>query len=207
MKTLSVSAPSLIEIRKKEGDLKLSVVTKSAKVTGTGGLTIFADLKRLGDVAKSLSPAPAAAPEASTGQLTKGILNGSINFARSDKAQTTIAGDFVADVSISTQNAPIDDKIAITLKADAPDDLTAPLMANVDVKGQFINAAVNDAVLMLARAMPDQSRRFNGLFEILSKAKISVNIDRLETIQPILGSFSAPVAATAKGPAAASADS
>lgn len=201
VKTLSLSAPSLIEIRKQDGELKLSLARKSAKVTGTGGVTIFTDFKRLADVAKSLSAALVPAPDAASGQLTKGILNGSINFTRGEKSSTAIAGDFVADVSISTQNAPIDDKISITLKASAPDDLTAPLLASIDVKGQFIKAAVNDAALMLARILPDQSRRFNGPLEILNKAKITANIDRLETIQPLLNSFAAPVAAAAKGPA------
>jgi len=210
IKTFSISSPQLVDVHKNDGELKLKVFTKSARLTGAGGVTVFADFKRLGDIFRLLSPAaaPVAAGEAPAGELTKGLLNGSLSFTRGDKPVTTIGGDFVADVSISGKAAPIDDKISITLKGDAPDDLTQPLAMNVDVKGTTINAGVKDAVFLLAYELPNKSKGFNGPFELLNKAKISVNIDRLDAILPILNSFSAPAAATAatKAPARASTD-
>jgi hypothetical protein len=208
LKLLSVVAPQLLEVKKTEGDLRVKLFTATKKVTGTGGVTVFADLKRLGDLNTAFAPpAVAAAPAAgavAVGELTKGLLNGTLTFTRGDQPVTKVAGNFTADVAVTTHTEPIADKLVLALSAEAPDDLTQELRANVEVKGDILSASVADAQVFLARQLTDKTQTaFNGPFELVKYAKVSVNVRRLEAIGPMLASLSPPTtpAATVAAPA------
>jgi hypothetical protein len=209
-KTLSVTAPNLLDVRKNDGDLKLKLAKKPQhQLTGVGGLTLSADAKRLMDIYKSFSP-PAAAPsaaDASVGELARGLLKGSLTFTRADQPVTTIAGNFIADVSVTTNKDPIDDKIAITIAAQAPDDLTQKLTGNIGIKSNILNASVSDAVLVFAHRVAEQTTAYNSPLAMLQNAKISVTADRMEALQTIMNSVMPPTpvtVATAPEPATAS---
>ena len=175
VKTLTVSAPKLLDVKKNEGELKVMVRNGGGKkqVTGNGGVTIFADAKRLSDMAKSFEP-PAtqpSGPDANIGQLTRALVNGTLAFRRGAEPVTAVDGNFTADVGVTTAKEPINDKIALTLTAAAPDDLTQPLKAGLNVKSNTVNAAVSDAVVVLARQLADQSTAFNGPLDLLRSAE------------------------------------
>jgi hypothetical protein len=212
-KAISITAPKLLDVHKNQGDLKLRLAKKPRQqLTGTGGLTVFADAKRLIDIYKSFSPpAPGSSPaDAGVGELARGLLNGSLTFTRGDQPVTTIAGNFTADVRVTTSKDPIDDKLAITLSAQAPDDLTQKLTGNMGIKSNILNASVSDAVLVFAHQLTDQSTAFNGPFAMLQNAKISVTADRIDALQSIMNSIAPPappVVATAQVPPAAGARS
>jgi hypothetical protein len=206
-KTISVTAPKLLDVHKNEGDLRLRLVKKPRQqLSGAGGLTIFADAKRLMDVYKSFAP-PAAAPgstaDGGVGELARGLLNGSLTFTRGDQPVTTIAGNFTADVRVTTTKDPIDDKILITLSAKTPDDLTQQLTGNISVKSNILNAQVSDAVLVLAHRVAEQTTAYNSPLAMLQNAKISVTADRIDALQTILngvmpaGAPSSPVTVAA----------
>jgi hypothetical protein len=206
VKTLTVSAPKLLDVKKNDGELKVMVLKGAGRkqVTGNGGVTIFADAKRLSDIAKSFSP-PAtrpSGPDANIGQLTRALVNGTLAFRRAAEPVTTVDGNFTVDVGVTTAKEPINDKIALTINAAAPDDLTQPLKAGLSVKSNTVNAAVSDAVVVLARQLADKTTAFNGPFELLRSAKVSVTAERLEMLQAMADSFS-PAAAVAPRPAVA----
>jgi hypothetical protein len=212
VKTLSITAPKLLDVKKNDGELKVMVLESGGnkKITGNGGINIaYADLKQLADLGKSFSPTPStqpSGPDANVGQLTRAMLSGTLAFRRADQPVTAVDGNFTADVGVTTAREPINDRIAITLNASAPDELTQPLKAGLTVKSNTLNAAVTDAVVVLARQLADKSTAFNGPFDLLRSAKISVTADRLEMVQAMLDSFSPPPAlkpAPAKAAAAA----
>jgi hypothetical protein len=150
-------------------------------------VSVLADAKRLMDMYKAFSPAEGAgATESGAGELVRGLVNGSLTFTRGDQALTTVAGDFTADVRVTTQKEPLDDKIAITLAAKAPDDLTQNLTGNVSVKGTMLNASVENAVLVLAHQVADQATAFNSPIEMLRSARVSVTGDRLDALQSLV---------------------
>lgn len=216
VKTLTVSAPKLLDVKKNDGELKVLVRNGAGKkqITGNGGVTVFADAKRLSDMAKSFEP-PAtqpSGPDSNVGQLTRALVNGTLAFRRGAEPVTTVDGNFTADVGVTTAKEPINDKIAIMLTAAAPDDLTQPLKAGLNVKSNTVNAAVSDAVVVLARQLADQTTAFNGPLDLLRSAKVSVTAERLEMLQAMADSFSpaakpAPTAVKTKTVAAAEAPS
>ena len=214
LKTMSIAAPRLLEVKKNDGDLKLKLVqTPRQQWTGTGGVTLKADVKRINDLLKSLAPAPrppAAAPPKSAGELAKALLDGSLTFTRGDQATATkIAGNFTADVRVTTQNAPIDDTITVTLNGVAPDDLTQQLTGALGVKSNMLSVDLRDAVLVLAHQSADRKTAYNAPLDLLRGATISVKSDRLDALQAALNSLSppaptaAPVAAKTAKPARA----
>ncbi|HEY7117846.1 MAG TPA: hypothetical protein VH475_14755, partial [Tepidisphaeraceae bacterium] len=193
LSALAVSAPKLLEIKKADGPLKVILARGGAKkrITGSGGIAIaYADLKRIGDLRKSFTPTTQPAATEGAGQLTRAMLSGALNFNRADQPVTTIAGNFSADVGVATAKEPINEKIAITLDGAQPDDFAQPLKANLNVKSNTLNAAVTDAVLVLAADSP---------IDLVRQAKVSVTADRLEMVQAMMDSFIPPSQPNAGG--------
>jgi hypothetical protein len=78
-------------------------------------------MKQINDILKSMQPpdedgTPIPQPIA---QLTRGLLNGTLQLARADQPTTTVKGNFTVDVAMTTHKEPLAD-IAITLGATAP---------------------------------------------------------------------------------------
>jgi hypothetical protein len=181
--SFALVSPNLFDIRATGGPLAITYQSDPRKIQGNGTLAIFTDVKQLTDILKAMQPPPAdgsapAAPQP-IGQLTKGLLNGTLKLARADQPTTTVNGNFTLDVDLTTHKGPLSDKIALTLAAAVPDDMTRQATANLDVKSSYGTAKLADVIAIPA----------NDAFDFLRKATLTVTADRLDALQAIIDSL------------------
>ncbi|MGE5608040.1 MAG: hypothetical protein ACM359_02195, partial [Bacillota bacterium] len=133
------------------GDGNLVVqLPRGGGFAANGKLRLAADLKTINDVLQSLSDRPIVArANDQAGQLRSGRLTGTLQFARADRPETRLDGDFtLGELSISTYDQPIsNEKVTLTLHATAADDLSAINAQQVDVKSAFMNVAMSELAL------------------------------------------------------------
>lgn len=196
IKTLSAVSGKLLDVHNDQ-PIKLALERKSGAWSGNGSLAVFADFKQLGDLAKAFSPPAEEEPAKDPNQLTRGLLKGSMSFARGDKPGTTLSANFTADVAVTTSKEPLAEQIPITLVATLPDQLTQPLSATIDVKSKLLNATLSDAVVVLMEQMADKTIKTNSPLEMFRGAKLVINAPHLPALQALAANFSAPKAAPA----------
>lgn len=178
-----------------KGEQDLVIATGAAGAQPAGEVRLFADVKKLTDLSKSISRegaqlAGAGADEPQAAELQSGRLDAVLQLGPAAQGLLALNGTIdLTNLTVRTEAEPIENEtIAIVLRARSKSDFSQLSVDQATATGRLVNAKVTDTVLDFAAAdAPDAP-----VLAMVPKADVVVELTNLRDLHALCRAISPP---------------